>query len=81
MVEAALQGAGVALAPASMFERDLALGRLVRPFDIDVQAGSYWLTWQKAKPATPAMRAFNQWILKETGNPAADPDQAAPLQA
>jgi LysR family transcriptional regulator of beta-lactamase len=75
MVEAAMQGAGVALAPASMFERDLSMGRLVRPFDIDVHAGSYWLTWQKGKPATPAMRAFNQWIVQaagETSRPADD---------
>ncbi|WP_322101486.1 LysR family transcriptional regulator [Paraburkholderia sp. J41] len=71
MAEAAMQGAGVALAPASMFERDLAAARLVRPFDIDVQAGSYWLTWQKAKAATPAMRAFGQWLVKEAQ--AADP--------
>jgi LysR family transcriptional regulator, regulator of gene expression of beta-lactamase len=68
MVEAAMQGAGVALAPASMFERDLAAARLVRPFDIEVQAGSYWLTSQKGKAATPAMRAFNQWIVKEAGH-------------
>ena len=67
MVEAAMQGAGIALAPASMFERDLAVGRLVRPFDIEVQAGSYWLTSQKGKAATPAMRAFVQWIVREAG--------------
>jgi LysR family transcriptional regulator of beta-lactamase len=68
MVEAAMQGAGVALAPASMFVRDLVAGRLVQPFDIEVQAGSYWLTSQKGKAATPAMRAFNQWIVKEAGH-------------
>ena len=65
MGEAATQGAGVALAPASMFARDLATGRLVRPFDIEVQAGSYWLIGQKGKPATPAMQLFNQWIVKQ----------------
>jgi LysR family transcriptional regulator of beta-lactamase len=74
MVEAAMQGAGVALAPASMFERDLSMGRLARPFDIDVQAGSYWLTWQKARPATPAMRAFSQWLVKEAEEGAAHAD-------
>jgi LysR family transcriptional regulator of beta-lactamase len=74
MVEAAMQGAGVALAPASMFERDLSMGRLARPFDIDVHAGSYWLTWQKAKPATPAMRAFSLWIVKEVDEGAASSD-------
>lgn len=68
MVEAAMQGAGIALAPVSMFERDLAAGRLVRPFDIEVQAGGYWLTSQKGKTATPAMRAFKQWIVKEAGS-------------
>ncbi len=65
MVEAATEGAGVALAPASMFARDLATGRLVRPFDIEVQAGSYWLIRQKGKPVTPAMQLFNQWIVKQ----------------
>ncbi|SEK07648.1 LysR family transcriptional regulator [Paraburkholderia diazotrophica] len=74
MVEAAMQGAGVALAPASMFEHDLSMGRLVRPFDIDVHAGSYWLTWQKGKPATPAMRAFNQWIVQAAGEASRPPD-------
>jgi len=78
MVEAAMQGAGVALAPASMFERDLSMGRLARPFDIDVHAGSYWLTWQKAKPATPAMRAFSQWLVKEVEEGATSGD--APVE-
>jgi LysR family transcriptional regulator of beta-lactamase len=78
MVEAAMQGAGVALAPASMFERDLSMGRLARPFDIDVHAGSYWLTWQKAKPASPAMRAFSQWIAKEVVESGETPEDAAP---
>jgi len=70
MVEAAVQGMGVALAPASMFERDLQTGRLVRPFEVEVHAGSYWLTWQKGKAATPAMRVFSQWVLKEAGDTA-----------
>ena len=73
MVEAAIQGAGIALAPASMFERDLAASRLVQPFEIEVQAGSYWLTSQKGKAATPAMRAFDQWIVKEAQAGAPDP--------
>jgi LysR family transcriptional regulator of beta-lactamase len=42
------------------------MGRLARPFDIDVHAGSYWLTSHKGKPATPAMRAFSQWLASET---------------
>jgi LysR family transcriptional regulator of beta-lactamase len=69
MVEAASQGAGVALVPALMFEREINTGRLVRPFDVEVQAGSYWLTCLKGKPMTPAMLLFSQWIAKEASTP------------
>ncbi|HEY2021576.1 LysR family transcriptional regulator [Paraburkholderia sp.] len=65
MVEAAIQGAGIALAPALMFEREINTGRLVRPFDVEVHAGNYWLTCLKGKPMTPAMALFSQWIVKE----------------
>ncbi|MDH6151940.1 MULTISPECIES: LysR family transcriptional regulator [Paraburkholderia] len=65
MVEAAIQGAGIALAPALMFEREINTGRLVRPFDVEVKAGSYWLTCLKGKPMTPAMLLFSQWLAKE----------------
>ncbi len=66
MVEAAMQGAGVALAPSMMFARDLEQGRLVRPFDVEVGAGRYWLTWLKSRPVTPAMEAFGEWLRMET---------------
>ncbi|MBW0449560.1 LysR family transcriptional regulator [bacterium M00.F.Ca.ET.228.01.1.1] len=65
MVEAAMQGAGIALAPALMFGHEIETGRLVSPFDIEVHAGSYWLTWLKGKPMTPAMLLFSQWLVKE----------------
>ncbi|HEF4739989.1 TPA: LysR family transcriptional regulator, partial [Burkholderia multivorans] len=65
MVEAAMQGVGIALAPACMFERELQLGLLARPLDIDVHAGGYWLTSLKSKPLTPAMTLFRDWITGE----------------
>jgi LysR family transcriptional regulator of beta-lactamase len=37
--QAAAQGAGVALLPVAMFERELSAGRLVRPFDAKVAIG------------------------------------------
>ncbi|CAN7556400.1 LysR family transcriptional regulator [Trinickia sp. LjRoot230] len=67
MVEAAMQGAGVALAPVCMFERELHAGRLARAFDIEVDTGSYWLTWLKSKRMTPAMQAFKSWIVDQAG--------------
>jgi len=62
MVEAAMQGIGVALAPPMMFARDLQQGRLVRPFSTQVSAGRYWLTWLKSKAPSPALRAFQTWL-------------------
>jgi LysR family transcriptional regulator of beta-lactamase len=62
MVEAAMQGIGVALAPPMMFARDLQQGRLVRPFPTQVSAGRYWLTWLKSKAPSPALRAFQTWL-------------------
>jgi len=72
MVEAAMQAAGVALAPACMFARELQLGLLVRPFDINVQTGSYWLTSLKSKPFTPAMTLFRDWIAGEASRSSAE---------
>jgi LysR family transcriptional regulator, regulator of gene expression of beta-lactamase len=63
MAEAAAQGAGVALLPVAMFERELSLGRLVQPFATKVTIGSYWLTSLKSKAETDAMQAFRLWIV------------------
>jgi LysR family transcriptional regulator of beta-lactamase len=57
MVEAALAGRGVALAPARMFE-----GKGARPFDVEVDLGGYWLTRLRSRRPTPAMAAFESWI-------------------
>ncbi|PWC32664.1 LysR family transcriptional regulator [Azospirillum sp. TSO35-2] len=63
MVEAAIQGLGVALAPPSMFRRPLALGLIEQPFAITVCKGAYWLTGLKSKPETPTMRGFRDWLF------------------
>lgn len=65
MVQAATLEAGVAIGPPSLFERELRARELVQPFAIGVEAGSYWLTALKARPATPAMQAFRDWCLAE----------------
>jgi LysR family transcriptional regulator of beta-lactamase len=57
MVEAALAGRGVALAPALMFE-----GKGARPFDVEVDLGGYWLTRLKSRRPAHAMAAFEGWI-------------------
>lgn len=65
MVEAAVLGAGVALAPPRMFARELQSGALVQPFDVEVTTGGYWLTWLKTRPLSPAMALFRDWIVEE----------------
>ncbi|MCW2256708.1 LysR family transcriptional regulator of beta-lactamase [Providencia alcalifaciens] len=65
MVEAALLTDGVALAPSCMFEHELSAGILVKPFDISVTLGGYWLSRLKSRPMTPAMTIFHHWLLAE----------------
>ncbi|MCV0424741.1 MAG: LysR family transcriptional regulator [Roseibium sp.] len=63
MVEAAAQGAGIALVPVKMFQHDLMRGRIVQPFQTEVKTGSYWLTWLKSRQETNAMQKFRHWLL------------------
>lgn len=67
MMEAAIQGAGVALAPPSMFARLLATGEIVQPFDVSIGLGSYWLTRLQSKRPSGAMQAFANWLLRQAG--------------
>jgi LysR family transcriptional regulator, regulator of gene expression of beta-lactamase len=60
MVEAALAGHGVALAPAILFEN-----RAARPFAAEVDLGGYWLTRLKSKRPNAAMAAFEAWLSAE----------------
>ena len=68
MVEAALQGAGIALAPHLMFNNELQTQRLTRPFATEVSTGSYCLTWVKSRHMSPARDLFRHWILAETSS-------------
>ncbi len=66
MAEAAVQGAGIALLPARMFDHDLRQGRLVRPFAAEVTLGAYWLTRLQSRPESEALAAFRAWLLAES---------------
>jgi LysR family transcriptional regulator, regulator of gene expression of beta-lactamase len=78
LAEAAVQGAGVALLPAALFARDLASGRLVRPFELQIETGRYWLTRLASRRVSPAMSAFEAWLLAALRSSS---DSAAGLQA
>lgn len=62
LAQAAAQGAGVALLPARLFERELRRAELVQPFDLSIDCGSYWLTRLQSRGETPAMQAFKHWL-------------------
>jgi LysR family transcriptional regulator of beta-lactamase len=64
LAEAVSSGAGVALLPQCMFANAQAEGRLIWPFDISVDVGSYWLTQLKSRSTTPAIEAFRTWLLQ-----------------
>ena len=62
MMEAALQGIGVALAPALMFSRQLESDAIRQPFNVGISTGSYWLTRLQSRAETSAMQAFKAWL-------------------
>lgn len=64
MMEAALQGSGVALAPPLMFSRQLAAGVIEQPFPVHITTGSYWLTRLQSRVETSAMAVFKEWLLQ-----------------
>ncbi|NVZ23168.1 LysR family transcriptional regulator [Pseudomonas costantinii] len=64
MMEAALQGIGVALAPAMMFSRQLATDVIRQPFGVGITTGSYWLTRLQSRAETSAMLAFKGWLCE-----------------
>ncbi|WP_245942209.1 transcriptional regulator GcvA [Sphingomonas gilva] len=67
MVQAAVLGEGVALAPPSMFAGEIAAGRIVQPFAVQVDAGAYWLARLRSRPVTRAMAAFRGWLADARG--------------
>lgn len=62
MATAAAAGQGIALAPPSMFTRELASEQLVQPFELEIDAGRYWLTRLMSRPESDAMVTFKTWL-------------------
>lgn len=62
MASATAAGLGVALLPVRLFEQELAAERLVRLFDVEIDAGRYWLTRLRSKPETDAAARFRVWL-------------------
>ena len=68
-LEAASQKLGVALALRPLVDDDIASGRLVAPFDIEVKpVGSYYLVCPEVIAERPAVATFRKWLLEKAGN-------------
>jgi LysR family transcriptional regulator, glycine cleavage system transcriptional activator len=64
-IQAAARGHGVALANMLLAEEDLQTGALVKPFDIDLPYGAYWLVAPDLNRLSKAAQAFANWIQGE----------------
>jgi LysR family glycine cleavage system transcriptional activator len=77
LIDAAVDGQGVALARTALAARDLIDGRLVRPFDISLRlTNAYWIVSPKSAPAAAKMAMLRKWLLAEA---AADTRRLAAL--
>ena len=82
-IEAASQKLGVALALRPLLDADIASGRLVEPFPIEVRPGSaYYLVCPEVIADRPAVAAFRAWLLEKAGEPSSGtPERSASKSA
>jgi LysR family transcriptional regulator, glycine cleavage system transcriptional activator len=82
LIDAAVDGQGIALARTTLAAWDLINGRLVRPFPIAMRlTKSYWIVCPKATAAVPKIRAFRDWLLAEAADDQARLEKPAPALA
>ena len=66
VLTAAMAGQGVALGRSTLAAEDLAAGRLVKPFDIELKGlHSYYFVCPKEFVARPQIVAFRDWLYEE----------------
>ncbi len=79
MLQAAIDGLGVALTHAALAEDDLAAGRLVKPFAIEIRTDySYYLVAPESAADRPKVEAFRHWLMNEAKGLARGPDDHSP---
>lgn len=69
MIQAAIESQGVALAFKGLVCRELAEGRLVCPFDLPLESGSwYYLLTPEEWASRLKIKAFREWLLRLSSN-------------
>jgi LysR family glycine cleavage system transcriptional activator len=71
LIDAAVDGQGVALARTTLAAWDLLNQRLVRPFNLALPlVKSYWIVCPKATASLPKITAFRDWLRAEAADDA-----------
>jgi LysR family glycine cleavage system transcriptional activator len=71
LIDAAIDGQGIALARTTLAAWDLISGRIVRPFDLSwPPAGTYWILSPKATAKVEKIGRFRDWLLGEAADDA-----------
>lgn len=66
---AAIAGQGVAIITPSLYQREVAEGRLYQPFSQKSHDGmGYWLAYPYSRRNNKKIRSFRDWILAETAS-------------
>lgn len=66
LIDAAVDGQGIALARTALAAWDLLNGRLIKPFDFMLKLDKgYWIVCPKATAAQPKIAIFRDWLLAE----------------
>ena len=69
VIDAAIDGQGIALARTTLAAWDLINGRLVRPFAAALRLSkSYWIVCPKATSMLPKITTFRDWLLSEAAD-------------
>ena len=63
---AAIAGQGVAILTPEFWAVEINAGRLVQPFPMVGEAGSYWMVYPRARQHWEKIRVFCDWLLNET---------------
>jgi LysR family transcriptional regulator, glycine cleavage system transcriptional activator len=66
LIDAAIDGQGVALARTTLAAWDLMNGRLVRPFAVNLKLSkAYWIVCPKATSMLPKIKRARDWLMAE----------------
>ena len=71
LIDAAVDGQGVALARTVLAAWDIINGRLVRPIDVSLKmSNTYWIVCPKVTSSVPKIATFRNWLLAEAAEDA-----------